>query len=62
MFEGVRNWFNRNRTRLAISAGVIGGIYVAGQYALNKLTEARLRMSEDRHAKEESVLLSLNQI
>lgn len=52
MFEGVRDWFKRNRARFAVGAGVIAGGYLAGQYVLSKITEARQRMSDERIAKE----------
>lgn len=42
----------RNRTPLAIGAGVIGAGYVATQYVVSKLNDARERMSSDRIAKE----------
>lgn len=52
MIAATRRWFRRNRTNIAIGAGVIGAGYVAGQYVLGKISEARQRMSEDRIAKE----------
>lgn len=58
MIAATRRWFRRNRTNLAIGAGVIGAGYVAGQYVLGKISEARQRMSEDRIAKEKYGLVS----
>lgn len=55
MIQSARNWLKRNRTNFAIGAGVIGAGYLVGQYALNKLTETRQRMSEERIAKEKHV-------
>jgi hypothetical protein len=55
MIRSAGNWFKRNRTNFAIAAGAIGTGYLAGQYALNKLTETRQRMSEERIAKEKYV-------
>lgn len=52
MIAATRRWFRRNRTNLAIGAGVIGAGYLAGQYVLGKISEARQRMSEDRISKE----------
>ena len=52
MIAATRRWFRRNRTNLLIGAGVITAGYVAGQYVLNKIQEARQRMSEERTAKE----------
>ncbi|KUI59816.1 Peroxisomal biogenesis factor 3 [Cytospora mali] len=52
MFAATRRWFRRNRTPIAIGLGVVGAGYVATQYILNKLNDARERMSSDRIAKE----------
>ncbi|KAK3340244.1 Peroxin-3 [Neurospora tetraspora] len=52
MLASTRRWFKRNRTPLAIGAGVVGAGYVATQYVLRKLNNARERMSSDRIAKE----------
>lgn len=55
MFAATRRWFRRNRTPIAIGVGVVGAGYVATQYVLNKLNDARERMSGDRIAKEKCV-------
>jgi hypothetical protein len=55
MIGATRRWFRRNRKGLAIGAGVIGAGYLAGQYVLSKITEARERMSSDRIAREKYV-------
>lgn len=52
MFTATRRWFRRNRTPIAISVGVVGAGYVVTNYILNKLNDARERMSSDRIAKE----------
>lgn len=52
MIAATRRWFRRNRTNLAIGAGVIGAGYLAGQYVLGKIQEARQRMTEERISKE----------
>jgi hypothetical protein len=52
MIGATRRWLRRNRTNFAVGAGVLGAGYLAGQYALGKLSEARQRMSDDRIAKE----------
>ncbi|EAT77293.1 hypothetical protein HBH56_186220 [Parastagonospora nodorum] len=52
MIQSTRQWLRRNRTNFAIGAGVLGAGYMAGQYVLGKLSEARQRMGEDRIAKE----------
>ena len=57
MIGATRRWFQRNRKGLAIGAGVIGAGYLAGQYVLSKISEARERMSSDRIAREKSVSL-----
>ena len=58
MFPATRRWFRRNRTPIAIGLGVVGAGYVATQYVLSKINDARERMSSDRIAKEKCVLLS----
>ncbi|KAL8739307.1 MAG: hypothetical protein Q9181_000038 [Wetmoreana brouardii] len=57
MIASTRKWLRRNRTNFAISAGVLGVGYLAGQYVLSKIAETRQRLSEDRVAKEKSVAL-----
>ncbi|KAI1412910.1 Peroxin-3 [Hypoxylon sp. FL1857] len=52
MISATRRWFRRNRTPIAIGVGVIGAGYLATQYVLSKLNDARERMSSDRIAKE----------
>ncbi|KAF2768691.1 Peroxin-3, partial [Teratosphaeria nubilosa] len=52
MIAATRRWFRRNRTNLLLGVGVIGAGYLAGQYVLGKIQEARQRMSEDRISKE----------
>ncbi|RMY72986.1 hypothetical protein D0864_10306 [Hortaea werneckii] len=52
MIAATRRWIRRNRTNLAIGAGVIGAGYLAGQYVLGKIQEARQRMTEERISKE----------
>lgn len=52
MISSVRGWLRRNRTPLAIGAGVVGAGYVVSQYVVSKLNDARERMSSDRIAKE----------
>jgi peroxin-3 len=52
MFDAVKRWFNRNRNNLLIGASVVGAGYLAGQYVLGKLHEARVRMSEEKISKE----------
>ncbi|KAJ5689544.1 Peroxin-3 [Penicillium macrosclerotiorum] len=52
MIGAARRWLRRNRKGLAIGAGVLGAGYLAGQYVLSKISEARERMSSDRIARE----------
>ncbi|KAF2231888.1 Peroxin-3 [Viridothelium virens] len=52
MFQATRRWFRRNRTSFAIGAGLLGVGYLAGQYVVGKISEARQRMSDERIAKE----------
>ncbi len=55
MFSATRRWLRRNRTPIAIGLGVVGAGYLATQYVLSKLNDARERMSSDRIAKEKYV-------
>ena len=55
MLDGTRRWLRRNRNGIAIGFGAIGAAYLAGQYVLNKISDARERMALDRRAKEEYV-------
>lgn len=52
MFAATRRWFRRNRTPLAVGVGVVGAGYLATQYVLSRINDARERMSSDRIAKE----------
>ncbi|QSZ35568.1 hypothetical protein DSL72_008438 [Monilinia vaccinii-corymbosi] len=53
--NSIRKWARRNRTPLAIGFGVIGVGYVATQYVLGKISDARQRMSSDRIAREKYI-------
>jgi hypothetical protein len=59
MISATRRWLRRNRTPFAIGFGVIGVGYVATQYVLGKISDARERMSSDRIAREKYILPSL---
>lgn len=52
MISGARRWFRRNRTPIVVGFSILGVGYVAAQYVLGKLSDARERMSGDRIAKE----------
>ncbi|MCJ1386834.1 peroxin [Xylographa soralifera] len=52
MISATRRWLRRNRSTFAISFGVLGVGYIAGQYVLGKISEARERMTSDRIARE----------
>ncbi|KAI1108324.1 Peroxin-3 family protein [Nemania sp. NC0429] len=52
MLSTTRRWFRRNRTPIAIGVGIVGVGYLATQYVLSKINNARERMSSDRIAKE----------
>ena len=55
MISATRRWFRRNRGGIAVAAGVVGATYLAGQYVMGKLAEARERMAADRLAREKYV-------
>ncbi|KAM3081024.1 peroxin [Clarireedia jacksonii] len=50
--NSVRKWVRRNKTPFMVGFGVIGVGYVASQYVLGKISDARQRMSSDRIARE----------
>ncbi|KAG6212298.1 hypothetical protein E4U35_007725 [Claviceps purpurea] len=52
MFSSARRWLRNNRTSIACGVGIIGAGYIAAQYVLNKIVDARERMSSDRIAQE----------
>lgn len=62
MFAATRQWFRRHRTPIAVGVGIVGAGYVATQYVLAKLNDARERMSSDRIAKEKCVFLSFRSV
>lgn len=57
MFTSTKQWLRRNRSGIAIGAGVIGVGYLAGQYVLGKISEARERMSSERIAREKYAII-----
>ncbi|KAI5296260.1 peroxin [Ascosphaera acerosa] len=52
MIGATRRWLRRKRGPIAIGVGVIGAGYLAGQYVLSKISEARERMASERTARE----------
>ncbi|RYO78951.1 hypothetical protein DL766_008628 [Monosporascus sp. MC13-8B] len=52
MISATRRWLRRNRTPLAVGAGVLGAGYLATQYVLGRINSARERLSGDRIARE----------
>lgn len=52
MIAASRRWLKRNRTPIAIGASIVGLGYVATQYLVGKIVDARERMSSERIARE----------
>ncbi|KAG8532103.1 uncharacterized protein KY384_003740 [Bacidia gigantensis] len=52
MITATKRWLRKNQTNFAIGLGVVGAGYVAGQYVISKLAEAKERMASGRVAKE----------
>lgn len=46
------NYFYERRRGLAKTAGVFGGLYIAGSYVARRLEEVRDRMYESRAARD----------
>ncbi len=62
MISATRRWFRRNRTPIAIGVGVVGLGYIATQYVLTKISDAREQMSSDRIAREKFVFPSVTHL
>ncbi|KAH6622058.1 Peroxin-3 [Boeremia exigua] len=52
MLQSTRAWLRRNRTPLALGAGLLSTAYLTGTYALSKFHDARAAAGEARVAKE----------
>ena len=52
MFNSVTNYVYDRRKRLARTAGVVGGLYLVGQYASARIADMRDRVQEERLARE----------
>ena len=52
MISATRRWLRRNRINFVVGAGALGIAYVAGQYVVSKISDARERLTADRIAKE----------
>ena len=52
MITATRSWLRRNRTRLAIGAGVVGAGYLAAKYVMGRIEETKERLKADHTAKE----------
>ncbi|KAH9077877.1 Peroxin-3 [Lactarius deliciosus] len=52
MLNSVTNYVYERRKRLARTAGVVGGLYVIGRYAMGRITDMGDRVREERLARE----------
>ncbi|KAH8993651.1 Peroxin-3 [Lactarius hatsudake] len=52
MLNSVTNYVYERRKRLARTAGVVGGLYVVGRYAMGRITDMGDRVREERLARE----------
>lgn len=52
MLNSVTNYVYERRKQLTRTAGVVGGLYVVGRYALARIADMGDRVREDRLARE----------
>jgi peroxin-3 len=56
MFSAVGNYIYDRRRGLFKTAGVVGTLYIAGKYVLQRLEEVKEAVLTERNAKEKCVL------
>jgi peroxin-3 len=57
MLDSVSNYLSERRKGFVRSAGVVGGLYLVGQYAAARVTDMRDSVLEKRVAREKYVLV-----
>ena len=55
MLDSVSNYLSERRKGFVRSAGVVGGLYLVGQYATARVADMRDRVLEQRVAREKYV-------
>jgi peroxin-3 len=55
MLNSISNYVYERRARLVRTAGVVGGVYLVGQYASARMADMRDRVLEQRVAREKYV-------
>jgi len=56
MFSAVGNYIYNRRRGLLKTAGIVGTLYIAGKYVLQRLEEVKEAVLTERNAKEKYVL------
>ena len=56
----VSNYFYERRAKFARSAGVVGGLYLVGQYASARIADMRASVQEQRAARDKYVRAGLS--
>jgi peroxin-3 len=59
MLDSVSNYLSERRKGFVRSAGVVGGLYLVGQYAAARVTDMRDGVLEKRVAREKYVRVGL---
>lgn len=52
MFVNIRDYLYQRRRGLATAAGVVGAVYLAGRYILERLEEVREQVVQEKTARE----------
>ena len=58
MLSASRRWLQRYRAPLAVGVGIVSATYVAAQYVVGRMEEARERLTSERLAKDKWARIS----
>jgi Peroxin-3 len=60
MLNSISNYVYERRVKLVRTAGIVGGLYLLGQYASTRMADMSNRILEQRVAREKYVQTSLH--